>query len=128
VGWPRADRPDRQEINTYWRSLTLGASFAVHGAAYVRGHYVLSGISGGTTFALCLNLSTGEWSRFTNIDIFNGAARPSNQSQVFVQRWWDQTAAAPSMTNGQTVRLDAMFDPSPPAVGWTRTTPRSPSR
>jgi hypothetical protein len=106
---------DNKLINAYWRSLTTDATFVLHGAAYVRGHYVISGASGGTTFSLIADLtgSRVKWGRLSGAgtDIFFGLARPTNPGQVFASRWWDQTGAAPSMTNGQTVRLESMLAP-----------------
>lgn len=98
-------------IHTYWRNLTRGSSFAVHGAAYVRNHYVVTGISGGTTFALAYNLDNGAWAPLSAIDWFYGTPRPTDPSQVYVLRWWDQGSAAPSMNNGQTIRADPVFGP-----------------
>lgn len=102
-----------KKINSFWRAKVRGSGFAVHGAAYVAGHYILSYASGGTTEALAVNLSNLTWTRLTGTgtDNFLGVPRPTNPSQVFVARYWDQTGAAPSMTNGQVVRAETMFDP-----------------
>lgn len=109
------------KISTLWRSLVRGASFAIHGAAYVRGHYVISGSSAGSTFALACNMDDLQWSRLSGVgtDNFLGVSRPTDASQVFAARWWDQTGAAPSHTNGQVVRLESMLDPY--AAGSTKT-------
>lgn len=96
-------------INAYWRSLTRNATFAIHGSAYFGGHYIVTGLSGSTTFALAYNLDNGSWAPLAAIDWFYGLNRPSNPSQAYVMRWWDQTAAAPSMTNGQVIRADTIF-------------------
>src|SRR6185503_17923477 len=52
----------------------------------------------------------GSWAPLSAIDWFYGLARPTNPTQVYVHRWWDQTGAAPSMTNGQTLRADTIFN------------------
>jgi hypothetical protein len=102
-------------VNTFWRGKVRGSSFAVHGAVYVRGHYVLSYTSGGVTEALAADLTgkAPKWTRMQGVgtDNFFGVARPTDASQVFALRWWDQTGAAPSMTNGQTLRLESMLNP-----------------
>jgi hypothetical protein len=115
-------KPDNltdKRVNSYWRSLVRGASFALHGSAYVRDHYIVTGTSAGSTFALACNLSNLTWTRMSNVDVFLGVAKPTDPSVVFAARWWDQLGAAPSMTNGQTIRLESMFDPFVP--GSTRT-------
>lgn len=106
-------------ILTYWRDLTRGANFAIHGSAYVRNHYIVTGTSGGATFALSYNVTTGAWGPLSAIDWFLGVRRPTDPSQVFVSRWWDQTGSAPSMTNGQTLRADSIF--APDVAGQTKT-------
>lgn len=113
TGGGHIDELTKGKISTFWRSLVRGSSFAIHGATYVRGHYVISGTSGGSTFALCCNMDTLAWSRFTGTgtDIFFGVARPTDASQVFVARWWDTTGAAPTHTNGQVIRIESFFDP-----------------
>lgn len=102
-------------VNTFWRAQVRGSSFAVHGAVYVRGYYMLSYSSGGTTQALIADLTGKQpkWGRANGVgtDNFYGTARPTDPSQVFAIRWWDQTGAAPSMTNGQTLRLESMLNP-----------------
>lgn len=102
-----------RRINTYWRILSTDATFVIHGSAYVRNHYIVSGTSGGTTFSFALNMDNLQWTRLSGVgtDIFLGVARPTNPAQVFALRWWDRTGAAPSMTNGQTLRLESMFAP-----------------
>lgn len=101
------------KIQNYWTELTSHSDFAIHGAAYVRNHYVVSGFANGATFGLAVNVMNDDWTRLSGAgtDIFNGASRPSVPQQVFAARWWDQTGAAPSMTNGQVVRLESMFNP-----------------
>jgi len=109
------------KMQNYWYSLVNGANFAIHGAAYARNHYVISGSSNGATWSLACNLNSNAWTRLSGAgtDIFNGVRRPSIPQQTFVARWWDQTGAAPSMTNGQVVRLDPIV--APYAAGSTRT-------
>lgn len=113
----------RGTISTYWRSLATGSAFAVHGSMYVRGHYVISGTSGGSTFSLACDITaqTPHWTRLSGAgtDILYGLSRPTNPAQVYALRWWDQASAAPSMTNGQTIRAETMLDPYTP--GSTRT-------
>jgi hypothetical protein len=101
------------KILTYWQTLVSGSNFAIHGSAYVRNHYIISGSSGGSTFSLACNLQNDTWTRLSGAgtDLFISAAQPSTPQNVFAARWWDQTGAAPSMTNGQTVRLDNMMNP-----------------
>jgi hypothetical protein len=111
-------------INAYWRGLAADVStFVIHGSAYVRGHYIVSGTSGGVTFSLACDLTSKspKWTRLSGAgtDIFYGVARPTNPSQVFALRWWAQSGAAPSMTNGQTVRLESIL--APYTVGATKT-------
>lgn len=107
-------------IHTEWRRLTRGSSFAIHGAAYARNHYYVSGSSGGVTFCWCYNLDNDTWAFLTGAgtDIFYSTPRPTDPSQVFALRWWAQGGAAPSMTNGQVVRLDSMF--APDVAGQTK--------
>lgn len=102
-----------KKINTYWRGKVLGSNFVLHGSAYVRGHYIVSYTSGGVTEALACNLANLVWTRLSGVGTDNSyaVARPTQSAQVFALRWWDQTGAAPSMTNGQTIRLDSMFAP-----------------
>jgi hypothetical protein len=107
---------------TYWRDLARSPTFQIHGAAYLRGHYFLGGASpSGTPWALMLNLATREptFTRLSNVDIFNAAQRPSLPAQVWAGRWWDNSGAAPNMTNGMILRLESMLDPY--AAGSTRT-------
>lgn len=103
------------KILTHWQTLVnpSAGSFVIHGAAYVRNHYVVSGTSNGVTFSLACNLHNDQWTRLSGAgtDIFTSVARPSIPQQVYAARWWDQTGAAPSMTNGQTVRLETMLNP-----------------
>lgn len=101
------------KILNYWLSLVNTPPFVIHGAAYARNHYFISGTAGGTTWSLCVNLGNNAWTRLTGAgtDIFNGVRRPSTPSQTYALRYWDQTGAAPSMTNGQTVRVETMIDP-----------------
>ena len=102
-------------INSFWRGKVRGSSFAIHGSVYVRGYYILSYTSGGTTEALAVDLTGKQpkWTRMNGVgtDNFYGVARPTDPSQVFASRWWDITGAAPSMTNGQTLRLESMLNP-----------------
>lgn len=102
-------------MNTFWRAKVRGSSFAIHGSVYVRGYYILSYTSGGTTEALAADLTgkTPKWMRMSGVgtDNFFGVARPTDPSQVFASRWWDQTGTAPSMTNGQTLRLESILNP-----------------
>lgn len=100
-------------VATYWRELARSATFAIHGAAYIRGHYLVTGAAPtGTPFALLLNLQSREpiFSRASQLDIFNSVARPSNPAQVWALRWWNQSGGAPSMTNGQVIRLESLLD------------------
>jgi hypothetical protein len=110
-------------IGTFWRAKVRGSNFAVHGSAYVRGCYILSYSSGGSTEALIVDLTskTPKWGRASGVgtDNFFGVARPTDPSQVFAIRWWDVTGAAPTMLNGQTVRVDSMLAPYVPAATTT---------
>lgn len=103
-----------KKINTYWRDLALGSNFAIHGSAYARGHYIISGSSGGATFALMCNLTNLAWTRLSGAttDVFHAVQRPNPAfpGQVWAARWWDQTGAAPSLTGGQTIRLETMLN------------------
>lgn len=110
-----------KRIASYWRSLASDATFVIHGSAYVRDHYIISGTSGGATFSLACNMANQQWTRLSGVgtDNFFAVARPSIPQQVFASRWWDQTGAAPSMTNGQTLRLDSMFKPYTVATSTT---------
>lgn len=116
---PPSDRKGR--ISTYWKALSAAPNFIIHGAAYFRGHYMISGTSNGATFSLLCNMDNLQWTRLTGsgTDIFNGVARPTAPSQVFVARWWDTSGGGPSMTNGQVVRAESMLDPY--TVGATKT-------
>src|SRR3954468_14181039 len=106
---------------TLWRDLARSSTFAVHGAAYIRGHYLVTGTSGGTTFGVMINLTSREFlfSRTLNLDFFAAVSKPGTQQQVFSAIWWDQAGAAPSRTNGQVVRLESMLDSYTP--GTTKT-------
>lgn len=111
-----------KRIASYWRSLASdAATFVIHGSSYVRDHYIVSGTSGGTTFSLMCNMANLQWTRLSGVgtDNFFSVARPSIPQQVFGLRWWDQAGAAPSMTNGQTLRLDSMG--APYVAGATKT-------
>lgn len=101
-----------------WLRLTKGANFAVHGSAFVSGHYIVTGISAGTTFAWAVNLDTGAWAPLSGLDIFAATVRPSTPQQVFALRWWSQASAPPSFTNGQCVRWDSIF--APDVAGQTK--------
>jgi hypothetical protein len=102
-------------MHTYWRNLTRGSSFAVHGSAYVRNHYVVSGSSGGSTFVLAYNLDNGTWAPLTSaLDFYYAVARPTDPSQVYALRF-----GTGSFTNGQTVRADSAF--APDVWGQTKT-------
>ncbi len=109
------------KILNYWLTLVNTPPFAIHGAAYARNHYFISGSAGGVTWSLCCNLNSNAWTRLSGAgtDIFNGVRRPSTPQQTFALRWWDQTGSAPSMTNGQTVRLDSI--PAPYVAGAAKT-------
>lgn len=108
------------KVHTAWRNLTRGTSFAVHGAFYARNHYVVSGISGGTTFSWCFNLDNQTWAFLSGLatDTFNGSPRPTDPSQIYVGRWWDQTGAAPTQTGGHVMRADYIF--APDVLGQTK--------
>lgn len=110
-GGGRIDDLTENTYHTEWMRLVNGSSFAIHGAAYVGNHYIVTGISGGTTFALAYNLDNGAWAPLSAIDWFMGASQPTNPQRVFALRWWDQAGAAPSHTNGQTIRADSIFNP-----------------
>lgn len=110
----KVDNLMTDKIATYWTQLQRGSNFAVHGGCYVRGHYLLTGQANAAAWGLLVNLTTGAWTRISNLDIFDGVPLPSNPAQIFGLRWWDQTAAQPSMTNGQMIRLESMFDPYTP--------------
>lgn len=104
------------KILNYWYSLVNGASFAIHGSAYVRNHYIVSGISGGVTFALACNLTSGAWAPLAAIDLFYAVFRPTIPSQVFALRFG--TVGVTSFTNGQTVRYESLF--APDVAGQTK--------
>lgn len=97
---------------TYWRTLARSSTFAIHGSAYLRGHYLVAGTSAGTAFQLLINLASREYTFApqTGIDIFGAVLNPATPSQVFALRWWDQAGAAPSFTNGQTNRIESALD------------------
>jgi hypothetical protein len=97
------------KIHTYWRDLVVGTGFAIHGAVQVRGHYILTGISNSVTFCLVYNFANGEWSTFSNFDIFSGVVQPSNPAVAWALRWWDKNSAPPNFTGGQTVLPASMF-------------------
>lgn len=103
--------------HTAWRNLTRGSNFAVHGAAYVRNHYIVTGTSAGSTFALAFNLDNGTWAPLAGLDIFYAIPRPTDYSQVYALRWFAQSGGAPSMTNGQVTRWESIFAPTPHAQG-----------
>jgi hypothetical protein len=109
------------KMHTYWRNLTRGSNFVVHGAYYARNHYVVSGASGGSTFSLAYNMDNQTWGPLTGAgtDTFNGAPRPTDPSQVYVGRWWDVTGGAPTQTGGHVIRVDSVF--APDVVGQTKT-------
>jgi hypothetical protein len=108
------------KVHTYWRNLTRGSSFAIHGSFYTRNHYVVSGTSGGSLFALCFNMDNQAWSFFSGpgTDVFSAPPRPTDPSVAFANRWWDQSAAAGSQTNGHVVRVENLF--APDVVGQTK--------
>lgn len=111
AGWRLPIDITEGSMHTYWRNLTRGANFAIHGSAYVRNHYILTGTSASVTFCLIYNCINGQWTTASNVDIFCGVARPTDLSQCWGARWWDVTGAAPSMTNGQVIRLESLFQP-----------------
>jgi hypothetical protein len=111
-----------RRIASLWQSLASdAATFVIHGSAYVRDHYIVSGTSGGTTFSLACNMQNLQWTRLSGVgtDNFFAVSRPTIPQQVFGLRWWDQSGAAPSMTNGQTLRLESML--APYVAGATKT-------
>lgn len=109
------------KYHTAWRNLTRQGAFAVHGAFYARNHYVVNGIGNGANWSLAFNMDNQTWAPLTGVgtDTFMGAVRPSDPSQVFVSRWWDISAAAPSQTGGHVIRVDSLF--APDVVGQTKT-------
>lgn len=109
------------KILKYWMSLVGYSDFTIHGAAYARDHYFISGLANGATWALACNLNGNQWTRLSGAgtDIFNGVRRPSTPGQTYAARFWTQSGTAPSMTNGQIVRVETMLDQY--AAGTTKT-------
>lgn len=107
-------------ISNYWRNLVRGANFKIYGSALIRGnHYYICGTSAGTLWGLMVNLDTLAWGPITgkssapaSFAINSSAQNPIDPSSCLGLKWWDQTAAAPSMTGGQIVKLSDMFNPS----------------
>lgn len=97
--------------HTAWRDFTRGANFAVHGAAYVRNHYIISFASAGQNVALAFNIDNGTWAPMSNVDCLNGTLRPTDRSQCYVPRFWAQAGTAPTFVGGQIVRYDSLFAP-----------------
>lgn len=111
-GGGKIDNLTEERIHTEWIRLTNVASFAIHGAGYVGNHYIITGApgyAGAVSFAWAVNLNGNAWGNLGNIDWFYSVARPTNPAQVYGLRWWLQSGAAPSMTNGQTHRIDSIF-------------------
>ncbi len=102
-------------LASYWQSALPGMT--VEGSAVLGGKvYMLSVGTGApeSTTNFFLNLDTGAWSRSksTSIRIFDSVPDPSDEAKVWALRWYDTGAGAPSMTNGQAVRIDTLRAPS----------------
>lgn len=119
-GGGRVDDLTEGKIHTYYRDLTKGSSFSIHGSFYAKNHYLLSLQSGGQNYALSYNLDSESWGPLTGTgtNLFFGAPRPTDPTQVYGLQWWDQSGSAPSFTNGQTVKVDTMF--ASDVVGQTK--------
>jgi len=108
------------KLQKAWRDLVGGTGFKIYGSAFVRGnHYYINGVSGGTLWGWLVNLDTLAWGfigpgRSTTPAswILNSAVQdPSDPSRTLALKWWDTSGGPPSMTGGQLVYLDSMFDP-----------------
>jgi hypothetical protein len=107
-------------IQNFWNSLAGGGSFRIYGSALLRGnHYYICGTSANTPWGLLVNLDTLAWGSIygqasapASFLVNSGVQDPGDPTKVYGLKWWDTGFAAPSMTNGQLVRLDKMFDPT----------------
>lgn len=101
------------KMATYWRQLARSTTFAVHGSAYLRGHYLVAATSGGTAFQLLINLASREYTfaPLTGLDCFHAIQLPTDPARVYSMQWWDQAGAAPNFTNGQCIRIESILDP-----------------
>lgn len=126
------------KLTNAWRALLSGTGFKIYGSALVRGnHYYICGTSNGTLWGWLVNLDTLAWGFLGGKTtapaswIINSAVQdPAAPSRTLALKWWDEQGAAPSMTGGQLVFLDQMFEPQngtlldsdTTVVGWNYTT------
>lgn len=98
--------------NAHYYQARLRAGDTIYGSAYFsnRNHYYLSmsGADGG----LCFNLSGMQMTKLTNMPLFDSTPDPTDATQLWGVGWWDTTAAAPTFTKGQLIRLDPIFLPA----------------
>lgn len=108
------------KLQKAWRDLVGGTGFKIYGCALVRGnHYYICGTSNSTLWGWLVNLDTLAWGFIggkTSVPaswLINSAVQdPSDPSRTLGLKWWDEGGAPVSMTGGQLVYLDTMFDPS----------------
>lgn len=120
----------QDRVQSIWRS--QGTAPTIYGAAVIRDHYIvypslLSSLSApnapssspAAAIGLICNLNTLAWSTIgggsgqtSAVMMFDSIVSPADPSIVYGLRHWDETGGAPSMTNGQIVRLETIFQPS----------------
>lgn len=128
-----------RKLSNYWKTLVRAGgnnNFKIYGSALLFGnHYYICGTSDSLPWAIVVNLDTLAWGLATGKSaspaswLINSAVQdPSDPSKVWGLKWWDFVGlggVAPSMTGGQLVRLDQMFNPSSANKNDSDTTPVS---
>lgn len=110
-----------KRVSSYWKALQ-GTNFKVYGSALIRGnHYYVCGLdSAGNPWGLLLNLDTLAWSAMggktsapASWIINSGVQDPLNPQRIWGLKGYDLTitSGGVSMTGGQLVFLDQMFNP-----------------
>lgn len=106
-----------KKLELFWLGLVApGNNFAIYGSAVVHNHYYVCGISAGSPWAIMVNLNTLAWGTITgkaaapaSFLISSSAQDPGNAGRIWALKWTQSTV---SMTGGQLVKLDDIFNPS----------------
>lgn len=132
----RVDNLTEGKIGNEWRRLVRSTPFKIYGSAVIRGnHYYISGTAGGSPFGWMYNLDTKAWGPLSGKSgapaawLISGATPDvTDPSITWGVKWWDQSAAPPSMTGGAFSRLDDIFtqaggydNDGTPVQWWLRT-------
>ena len=112
-----------KRISNLWKNLVAAngnKNFVIYGSAILRGtHYYICGTSNSQPWGLLVNLDTLAWGQIFGKSnapaswIINSSVQdPTDPGTIWGLKWFNVGGGAPSMTGGQLVKLDQMFNPS----------------